>query len=98
MTGKQYNAEESAETAGLELLPNHINGKHVQIYRWLDGSGWSIDCGAIHIESSTVEDAIIRFLKRTEHLEAVREHRGYGLIGKLGAVINKAEELHSYFY
>lgn len=97
MTGR--GVEEPIERMiGLESLPNHINGEHVHIYRWLDGYGWSIQCGNIHIESTTIEDAIIRFLKRTEHLEEVREHRGYGLIGKTSTVIDKAEESHSYFY
>lgn len=86
------------KAVNLESLPNHINGKHVQIYRWLDGLGWSIDCGAIHIESSAVEDAITKFLKCTEHLEIMREHRGYGLVGKINAVVDKMEEFHSYFY
>lgn len=98
MTGKWHSVEEFVKVANLESLPNHINSKHVQIYRWLDGSGWSIDCGAIHIESSTIEGAIVKFLKCTEHLEEVREHRGYGLVGKLDATVDKAEDLHSYFY
>ena len=88
----------TGKTVNLEVLPNHINNEHVHIYRWLDGWGWSIDCGAIHIESSTVEDAITKFLKCTEHLEIMREHRGYGLVGKINAVVDKMEELHSYFY
>lgn len=33
-----------------------------------------------------------------EHLEIMREHRGYGLVGKINAVVNKMEESHSYFY
>lgn len=98
MTGKWHSVEEAVKTADLESLPNHINGKHVHIYRWLDGGGWSIDCGVIHIESSTIEGAIVKFLKRTEHLGEVREHRGYGLVGKLDAAVDKAEDLHSYFY
>ena len=27
----------------LANLPNHVNGKHLNVYRWLDGCGWSID-------------------------------------------------------
>lgn len=38
MTGKWHSVEEAVKTADLESLPNHINNKHVQIYRWLDGA------------------------------------------------------------
>lgn len=64
----------------------------------IDGCGWSIKCGNIHIESATIEDVIVKFLRCTEHLEIMREHRGYGLVGKINAVVNKMEESHSYFY
>lgn len=26
----------------LANLPNHVNGKHLNVYRWLDGCGWSL--------------------------------------------------------
>lgn len=86
------------KTINLEVLPNHINGEHVHIYRWLDGCGWSIQCGNIHIESTTIEDAIIKFLRCTENLGLVRESRGFGLVGKVSAAVNKVEESYSYFY
>jgi hypothetical protein len=86
------------KAVNLEVLPNHINNEHVHIYRWLDGCGWSIKCGNIHIESTTIEDAIVKFLRCTEHLEIMREHRGYGLVGKVNAVVDRMEESHSYFY
>lgn len=35
----------------------------------LDGCGWTIKCGNIHIESSNIEDAIIDFLKFTSELD-----------------------------
>lgn len=34
----------------------------------------------------------------THKLAEVREHRGYGLVGKLDTAVDKAEESHSYFY
>lgn len=86
------------KTVNLEVLPNHINGEHVHIYRWLDGCGWSIQCGNIHVESTAIEDAIIKFLRRTENLGLVRESRGFGLVGKVSAAVNKVKESHSYFY
>lgn len=69
-SGKSTEERFMGKTVNLEVLPNHINGEHVHIYRW------SIQCGNIHIESTTIEDAIIRFLKCTEHLEKVREDMG----------------------
>lgn len=77
-------------------LPNHINGKHIHVFRWLDGCGWTIECGLIHIESSSIIDAVSDFLKVTEGLDVVYEHRGFGLVGEIGA-FNKSVE-KSYFY
>lgn len=34
----------------LANLPNHVNGKHLNVYRWLDGCGWSIDVDGHHLE------------------------------------------------
>lgn len=95
---EEYGGEIYEDTVNLKVLPNHINNNHVHIYRWLDGCGWSIQCGIIHVESTTIEDAIIKFLEHAEHLEAVREHKGYGLIGKISTIDDKMEESHSYFY
>lgn len=97
-SGKSMEEKSMGKTVNLEVLPNHINNEHVHIYRWLDGCGWSIKCGNIHIKSTTIEDAIVKFLRCTEHLEIIREHRGYGLVGKINAVVDKMEESHSYFY
>lgn len=49
----------------------------------------------IHIESSNIEDAIMDFLKFTSDI--VHEHRGYGLVGKVG-VFRKTIDNHGYFY
>lgn len=51
----------------------------------------------IHIESSNIEDAIMDFLKFTSELDIVHEHRGYGLVGKVG-VFRKTIDNHGYFY
>ena len=56
-------------TVDITTLPNHINNEHVHIFRWLDGCGWTIKCGNIHIESSNIEDAIMDFLKFTSELD-----------------------------
>lgn len=85
-------AEKSmGRTVDITTLPNHINNEHVHIFRWLDGCGWTIKCGNIHIESSNIEDAIMDFLKFTSELD---EHRGYGLVG----VFHKTIDNHGYFY
>lgn len=91
-------AEKSmGRTVDITTLPNHINNEHVHIFRWLDGCGWTIKCGNIHIESSNIEDAIMDFLKFTSELDIVHEHRGYGLVGKVG-VFHKTIDNHGYFY
>lgn len=59
---------------------------------WLDYRMWYI-----HIESSNIEDAIMDFLKFTSELDIVHEHRGYGLVGKVG-VFRKTIDNHGYFY
>lgn len=93
----EYSGEIYGRTVDITTLPNHINNKHVHIYRWLDGYGWTIECGNIHIESSNIEDAIMDFLKFTSELDIVHEHRGYGLVGKVG-VFRKTIDNHGYFY
>lgn len=55
-------------TVDITTLPNHINNEHVHIFRWLDGCGWTIKCGNIHIESNNIEDAIMDFLKFTSEV------------------------------
>lgn len=91
-------AEKSmGRTVDITTLPNHINNEHVHIFRWLDGCGWTIKCGNIHIESSNIEDAIMDFLKFTSELDIVHEHRGYGLVGKVG-VFHKTIDNHGHFY
>lgn len=76
-------AEKSmGRTVDITTLPNHINNEHVHIFRWLDGCGWTIKCGNIHIESSNIEDAIMDFLKFTS------EENGFHLIETLGPGIS----------
>ena len=77
-------------------LPNHVNNHHVHVYRWLDGCGWSIDCGPISVRELSLEDVIARFLEITKGLEIRSEWKGFGLVGKIGEV-NK-EVTKSYFY
>ena len=43
--------------------------------------------------SSNIEDAIMDFLKFTSELDIVHEHRGYGLVGKVG-VFHKTIDNH----
>lgn len=64
-------------TVDITALPNHINNEHVHIFRWLDGCGWTIKCGNIHIESSNIEDAIMDFLKFTSELDMSIEDMDY---------------------
>ena len=80
----------------LNSLPNHVNNQHVHIYRWLDGCGWSIDCGPISVREYSLEDAITTFLKITKGLEVRQEWKGFGLVGKIGKV--NEEVKRSYFY
>lgn len=82
----------------LESIPNHINGNHIHIFKWLDGCGWSINCGEIHIESRDLDDALKDLLKITSNLERVHENRGYGLVGKIEAFCKKVEKPYTYFY
>lgn len=42
----------------LLCLPNHVNGNHVAIYRWLDGRGWSINAGNIHVEGFSIDEVV----------------------------------------
>lgn len=97
MNGMSTVEKSMGRTVDITTLPNHINNEHVHIFRWLDGCGWTIKCGNIHIESSNVEDAIMDFLKFTSELDIVHEHRGYGLVGKVG-VFRKTIDNHGYFY
>lgn len=81
----------------LDRLPNHINGKHIHIYRWLDGCGWSIDCEGIHAESAgTFTDVVRSFLSLIHKFEYtyVAEHRGCGIMLKQSTKI----ETNEYFY
>lgn len=62
-------AEKSmGRTVDITTLPNHINTSIS-----LDGCGWTIKCGNIHIESSNIEDAIMDFLKFTSEIDIVHE-------------------------
>lgn len=87
MNGMSTVEKSMGRTVDITTLPNHINNEHVHIFRWLDGCGWTIKCGNIHIESSNIEDAIMDFLKFTSGLDIVHEHRGYGLVGKVGVFL-----------
>ena len=69
MNGMSTVEKSMGRTVDITTLPNHINNEHVHIFRWLDGCGWTIKCGNIHIESSNIEDAIMDFLKFTSGLD-----------------------------
>lgn len=94
--GKTMEEKSMGETVDITVLPNHVNNKHVHIYRWLDGCGWTIECGNIHIEDRSIEGAIIDFLKLIRMLDVVHERSGYGLVGEVGAFHKNVE--HTYFY
>lgn len=80
----------------LNNLPNHVNNQHVHIFRWLDGCGWSINCGNIHIEDNDLEGAISKFLKVVNGLDVIHEYVGFGLVGEIGTINERVEK--SYFY
>lgn len=65
----------------LLCLPNHVNGNHVAIYRWLDGRGWSINAGNIHVEGFSIDEVVTNFQKyiHENNYEIVDEVVGYCL-------------------
>lgn len=77
-------------------LPNHVNNQHVCVFRWLDGCGWTINCGLISVQEYSLEDAITKFLAITKDLKVRSEWKGFGLVGEIGKVNDEVEK--SYFY
>ena len=70
----------------IKYLPNHINNNHIMIFRWLDGCGWSLNCGLIHMEAfGGRKELLSRFYyKLKEYMKdkkyrIVKEKLGYGL-------------------
>lgn len=71
----------------IAYLPNHINNNHIMIFRWLDGCGWSLNCGLIHMEAfGGRKELLSRFYyKLKEYMKdkkykIVKEKLGYGLM------------------
>lgn len=70
----------------VEYLPNHIDNNHIMIFRWLDGCGWSLNCGLIHIGTfGDLKELLIEFYSKMERYvkdkkyKIVEEKLGYGL-------------------
>lgn len=73
----------------LANLPNHVNGKHLNVYRWLDGCGWSIDVDEHHFENHSFNLLVHEVL---EYFSC----SGYSLKGSREKIIQKVES--DYFY
>lgn len=76
----------------LANLPNHVNGKHLNVYRWLDGGGWSIDVDEHHFENHSFNLLVHEVL---EYFSCY-ERSGYSLKGSREKIIQKVES--DYFY
>lgn len=70
----------------IKYLPNHINDNHIMIFRWLDGRGWSLNCGLIHMGTfGGLKEILLRFYSEMEgymkdkKYKVVEEKLGYGL-------------------
>lgn len=96
MTGESHNRNVKDCFALLATLPNHVNGKHLNIYRWLDGNGWSIDVDGHHFENRSFELLIHEVLEYFSCYERIHERSGYGLKGNKEKIIQKVES--DYFY
>lgn len=73
----------------LSLLANHVNGKHLNVYRWLDGCGWSIDVDGHHFENHSFNLLVQEYF-------SCYERSGYSLKGSREKIIQKVES--DYFY
>lgn len=84
----------------LLCLPNHVNGNHVVIYRWLDGRGWSINAGDIHVEGFSIDEVVTNFQKyiHENNYEIVDEVVGYCLRGGKPATSKLKTTESEYFY
>ena len=67
----------------LANLPNHVNGKHLNVYRWLDGCGWSIDVDGHHFENHSFNLLVHEVLEYFSCYERSNERSGYGLKGSM---------------
>lgn len=70
----------------IKYLPNHINSNHIMIFRWLDGCGWSLDCGLIHMEAfGDLKELLLQFYSemgrymKDKKYRIVKEKLGYSL-------------------
>lgn len=77
-------------------LPNHVNGNHLQVCRWLDGCGWSIDVDGHHFENRIFEYLVSECLDCFKDYERISERCGYGLKGSKKKFIQKVKP--NYFY
>lgn len=80
----------------LANLPNHVNGKHLNVYRWLDGCGWSIDVDGHHFENHSFNLLVHEVLEYFSYYERSNERSGYSLKGSREKIIQKVES--DYFY
>ena len=80
----------------LANLPNHVNGKHLNVYRWLDGCGWSIVVDGHHFENHSFNLLVHEVLEYFSCYERSNERSGYGLKGSKEKIIQKVEP--DYFY
>lgn len=87
--------DEELERADLQMLlnwlPNHINNEHVNIHKWKNGRGWTIECISAAVgtcEGRILTDVLRRFIKECKklvegnHLYIWPEVVGYGLLNE----------------
>ena len=85
--------DEELECADLQMLlnwlPNHIDNEHVNIHKWKNGRGWTVECKAYAVgpcEGRILTDVLRRFIKECKksvkwnRLYVWPEDVGYGLL------------------
>ena len=73
----------------LANLPNHVNGKHLNVYRWIDVDGH-------HFENHSFNLLVHEVLEYFSCYERSNERSGYSLKGSREKIIQKVES--DYFY
>ena len=87
--------DEELECADLQMLinwlPNYINNEHVNIHKWKNGRGWTIECKTYAVgpcEGRILTDVLRRFIKECKKLVEWNrlyvwpEDVGYGLLNE----------------
>ena len=87
--------DEELECADLQMLlnwlPNHINNEHVNIHKWKNGRGWTIECSTDAVgtcEGRILTDVLRQFIKECKNrvdcnrLYVWPEVVGYGLLNE----------------